>query len=486
MSDNSPKNDRELDELLRSSLDDMPPEDIVSDVTPWKKAMDRILVGMALCTLTLNFLCLNYILPAIGTMLLILGFRSIRRENRWLNVIFIITVIRAVYYYSSLIICSTVYSTEFSEQFGSIAACINVALILIMLFCFWRSLCLIRARSGLKPKAGGAAALLIWYIVMLLLALVKYEGLIIGLGMIITYIFIIRSLSRISKELGEVGYSIDPAPVRIPDRAIVISVCTIVGVGLLCGYAFFSEYDMSWQEISAGEHDGQELIEQQLISLGFPEDVLADLSTEDLAACEGAVEVAVSCREFEVGESDTLYITGAAVHLADQRETWLVFHHFRWSDGAAVNGTESVQLWPTYRDIAEGWTNGGYLGGRVLHDKNGTRFSATYHYLGTEIYSTDTMFWGIWQSEDVFAAFSMPRDGENRRGYVVYSTKELTDGYIISSWMNYTHQDSLLQYPVKTAMQERMSGSRSPYSAFSTLQDALQFYPTADGIEMIE
>ena len=47
--------------------------------------MNRILFGMALCAITLNFLCLNYILPAVGTVLLLLGFRTLRRENRWLR-----------------------------------------------------------------------------------------------------------------------------------------------------------------------------------------------------------------------------------------------------------------------------------------------------------------------------------------------------------------------------------------------------------------
>lgn len=43
--------------------------------------MNRILFGMALCAITLNFWCLNYILPAIGTVLLLLGFRTLRRKT---------------------------------------------------------------------------------------------------------------------------------------------------------------------------------------------------------------------------------------------------------------------------------------------------------------------------------------------------------------------------------------------------------------------
>lgn len=50
------------------------PDDVVEDVTPWRKAMSRVLIGMALCAITLNFWCLNYILPAVGMVLSLLGF----------------------------------------------------------------------------------------------------------------------------------------------------------------------------------------------------------------------------------------------------------------------------------------------------------------------------------------------------------------------------------------------------------------------------
>ena len=70
---------------------DLPPEEIVEEVTPWKRAMNRVLVGMALSTVTLNFLLLDTILPAIGVVLMLLGFRSLRCENRWFRSCFALT-----------------------------------------------------------------------------------------------------------------------------------------------------------------------------------------------------------------------------------------------------------------------------------------------------------------------------------------------------------------------------------------------------------
>ena len=89
------------------SLPELPPEDIVADVSPWKKAMNRTLTGLALCTVTLNFWCLNYILPAIGMVLSLLGFRTLQQENRWLRACFILTAIRAAYFFPLLILNTT-------------------------------------------------------------------------------------------------------------------------------------------------------------------------------------------------------------------------------------------------------------------------------------------------------------------------------------------------------------------------------------------
>ena len=64
-----PVNEEAFENLLHSSVPSEPPDEIVDAVTPWKKAIKRVLWGLAFNTLTLNFFYLNYILPVIGTVL---------------------------------------------------------------------------------------------------------------------------------------------------------------------------------------------------------------------------------------------------------------------------------------------------------------------------------------------------------------------------------------------------------------------------------
>ncbi len=63
---------------------------------------------------------------------------------------------------------------------------------------------------------------------------------------------------------------------------------------------------------------------------------------------------------------------------------------------------------------------------------------------------------------------------------MAYPACELRDGYIISSWFNYTHQRRWLQYPVMTAMEKRMSSGWNRAGAFITVQSAIQFDPNED------
>ena len=72
----------EFDRLLDADSAQLPPElTRLEPPRPWKKPMGQICWGLALITITLNFLGLNIILPAVGTALLWLGLAPLRREN---------------------------------------------------------------------------------------------------------------------------------------------------------------------------------------------------------------------------------------------------------------------------------------------------------------------------------------------------------------------------------------------------------------------
>ena len=288
----SSMSEKDFETMLEGSVAETPPEDVVEKITPWKRAANRVLAGMALCAITLNFLCLNYILPAVGIVLQLLGFRALRRENKWFNACFAVTIIRAAYFFPTLVLNTTIFHSSFLTS--SVVSALTAASVVLMLaefVCLWQGLRAVKAKVGLPPSAKCAAALIVWYALMGVLAAVGYEGVIILLAMVVAYICIIRNLCKLSGELDEAGYSITPQPVRITDKCIVIALSAVVLVGCVLGYVFGSSYAMDWREAEESENSGVAEIKDKLLELGFPEYVLNDLTPEDIAACEGALRV---------------------------------------------------------------------------------------------------------------------------------------------------------------------------------------------------
>lgn len=494
--------DADFEAMLARSVPDTPPEEIVAEVTPWRRAMNRILFGMALCAITLNFLCLNYILPAIGTVLLLLGFRALRQENRWLGGCFAVTVIRAVYFFATLVLNTTILqSAVFTPAVTTALTAANAVLLLALYVCFWRGLLAVQKKAGLPAQTGGALALIVWYALVCVLAAVHYTGWIVPIAMLVGYGCILRSLCRLSGALDEAGYAIAPGPVRVTDRCLVLVIAAVLGIGCTLGYLFGSSYRMDWQPVDASTQAQTEATRQQLLDLGFPEAVLNDLTPEDIAACDGALRVVavtedhpfndgrtVSYKESDgeggvVSVLDTVYdvrelrLTSVGVQLPGAQETWRVYHHFLWTTDPGFCGTEVLQIWPADENMQDGWRFAGDVTGRVLYDRGGQTFAAPYHALGRQTYTADSVFFGQRTNSDLFAPFSMPRHAEHARGYVAYSAAAVQSGCLLDSWINYTHQQSWLQYPAVTAQTHRMTCAQSSDGAFRTVQDALQLSP---------
>lgn len=73
-------NEKAFEAALQASVPERLPDKMAA-VTPWKRAMGRVLAGTALTALGTNLWGLNYLLPGIGLVLMLLGFRLLRRKT---------------------------------------------------------------------------------------------------------------------------------------------------------------------------------------------------------------------------------------------------------------------------------------------------------------------------------------------------------------------------------------------------------------------
>ena len=155
--------DTDFEAMLESNVSEVLPEDIVAKVTPWKKSINRVLVGMALTGILLDLWCLNYVLPTIGTTLLLLGFRTLRCENKWFGSCFVVLILRAAYFFPSLILHTTIIpGTVHASAISSVLTAADLLLLFMEYVCLWRGFIAVQQKAGIPPHAGGAAALIAW------------------------------------------------------------------------------------------------------------------------------------------------------------------------------------------------------------------------------------------------------------------------------------------------------------------------------------
>lgn len=464
-SSNEEKAEAEFEKEIHEALPEIPPNSISQKVFSCRRAMNYIIAGFALTAFTFNIFALNYISVTAGYVLLLLGFRTLKHENKWFEFCFAASVIQNVLQVFYMGISSTVYRGAFSESVYGIVFTFTRALIwILMLVLFAQGLKALQKKAGLKRRAVSVAAMIIWYLALYCLSIFQIADAIVffafGAVFLVAYIFILRGLYKTSKALYTSGYAIKAFPIKVADKWLALISAAAVAVVVSLGFTFFSSFPMDWTPVSESEHSEVEEIKEQLIDLGFPENVLNDISEEDIKACEGAVGVKVSVDERAVNEGrqvveekagtttrSTVYdvnecvITNIVVKLPGDGRRLRVFHHFYWRTDPGFRGTEAIGLWLPAKIMRLGCE----FSGRVLYENDGVTYISPYYAVKEQMYTSLINR----QNMTVFYDFSMPTEGENKRCYVSCEFIQLEDD--MNTQANYYHQITLVQFPVYTA-----------------------------------
>lgn len=498
--------ERRFDDLLREDAAALPPP-AAGEINPWSMAMTRVLWGLGLITITLNFLYLDVILPAVGGLLLVLGFCTLRRENTPLRWCYILSLASLAVRGACIVLAALPVET------GLAPAYVNIALLQVLYVCLWRGMVGVsRAAGEEKPAATAAGAMAVFYAVLTVLALIGVEGWLLVLPMLVLYILLLRSMVRLSRSLADTGYAITAAPVRLPDAAVLWGGLGVLLAAVLLAMFLGQRYPMDWHARDDAPQD--ETIRQQLLTKGFPADILDDLTADEVAQLSGAVRVyhqterlysnadyrEVTLSRFlrdpphtlqydhtltetdDAGNRtyryvyrvyDTLEQTmrHVAVEIPAEGDTarFVYIHHLTYAAPPSPY-TEMLELWPAWQTQGD-WFPGGHVSGRVLCERNGTAQAAAFHTLKSGSQQVSDLF-GTRQTQRITAGWSFPRGVESPRAYVFYDALRGQDGWVIESWANYVCQTAPV-YPFRDAAALWHSyGS----DAYSLRQTALQVF----------
>lgn len=464
----------------------------------WKQTYENILIGIGFVGITLNFLFLNQILPFIGVLLVFTGFRKLRRENQWFRIGYAGAGLKVVITIVSIVLGAVLGHEEiYASYVWKVIAFCGGILPIVLMGCFYFGMRAELEKRDVNINHEVLLHILIWYVVVAALAAWNYQGLILALIILAAYIGILVELKHIAEKLEEAGYILEEQTVRISNEKCVGCAVVLTVAGLFSAYLFLDSYHMEWTMVKESQDPVSEEIKDHLLSLGLPEDILDDLTEEDLLDCKNARQVLVERDDYPMNDGvdiisgtegytqyskeypqKELKLSGAAVEL-EQEGQWKVIHHFLWNEDTGFHGTESLQIYQVYSGQNSGWIVKEGFTGQVLYDKNGTSYAADYAVLQNETYNTRDgfPFYDVMENSSVFAEFSMPRRGEHCRGYVAYEIREKESDWWIDSWLSYTHQNILVQYPVRSAAQSRKQGGVMNGRVFTTVQNALQVLP---------
>lgn len=400
----------DFDCTLATSLSELPPpEETVRAVTPFHAAMGKVAAGLCLTSLSVQFWYLQYLLPALGAILLVLGFRSLRRSNRWFRFCWYFSIYQAIVLYSSDLLAATPFGAHLRELPLWFQGLMFLAEAAVLFLCLWRGL--VRAADEVgQPRKAAAPALwaLGWYAVVSLLGVLwPQPGWVVGLIMIAAFVCIVRWLLRLSAALDGWGYAVRAAPVKIGGGklavAYLLSLVLLAAVLSLASSHLPVEAHPVEQTFESAETAA---IRADLVALGFPEDLLDLLPEDEIARLSGAELCYVNPDAW--GDSTDNGVRYTDIQVQTGQRTFRCYHFFTVHTPRAVLQNQVSLAHSSYADVSD-------TAGQILWEKDGAMFAAE---LPLEE-SVRTSFFGEDQTDT--ALFSYPLFTTERQGWCAYS-----------------------------------------------------------------
>ena len=474
-----PEQDR-LDEMIeRQMAGTVPGEAVVEEVNPWYEPITRIVTGMALTGITLNFLYLQYLLPTLGIVLQYLGFRTLRRSGPAFRLAWALSLVRLIWQAVVLVLDVTPWLPSGALNYALGFAAMGVQIIqLLALRAGLRRIC---REAGIEQQGDPLRAAVIWQLVIVVLAFSPLaQSWLAFIPMIAAFALIIRSLARVGGSLGGAGYCFVPAPVRMSSGLLKWGYLLLCLVLVLLTSFCVNHPRLDAQPVP--ETQGEAETRQALAALGLPEDVLADLPDEHVRALEGALRVDVQeetlifhtsdsheerMRQAEMPEESlaydfvppapenrdwvdpcpTLLSRMAYIELPDSRMA--VLNWFAWQQGGAHWGDAVMLGW---QDSYEYLT--GQIGGALLYEKDGQAYTAPIPRLNDGVVTTNDWFFGTQSDPRITGTVSYPFGAQDQRGYVLYILQlrdlEYTARLHGNTMLNYRHRVQPFSLPYRT------------------------------------
>ena len=448
-------NEREFDQLLYQGAAQIPSEALPDQPPqPWRKPMSFICWGLALSSFSLNFFYLNYLLPAVGVVLLWLGFRMLRRTNSALRFAWVIATLLTIFRLSVTVLQATPLSPKLTSGLGVVLFLTETFLTWLLYIGLWQGLKEVFRSAGLPPKTRAAGFLVLWYSILVPLAWLEVQGFLLVLPMILLWIVILICLYRTGHGLDEAGYTITPVSVHLSNRHCLALWLGIPAAAILLFMFCFQRLPMDVSEAELPSTAQSELREE-LTELGFPEALLADLTDQEVEKLQGARYIEATGLSSANDENDELEkLADGFVMVVFPDDRLQFYYWFSWTEEPEHRLMDGIEVDPFHQSGYLTHISKDHLQGRLLWEEDGRTLQATLSGERAQNYWwTAGPFTSAHSAHDIYSVdFSLPKNGTNIRGYVAWQAHPTHPSQRLNfnSYAGYTHQISLFNYPWQT------------------------------------
>lgn len=441
--------DELFDAALTEALADAPPpEKTVETVTPWGDCMDRIVTGLVLTSFTLNFLWLQYILPAIGVANLYVAFRTLRGSGKYFRACWLLSGLRAGMYLVSLFMAASPLAAS-QSGFARLWSYAGMAVVALTYWCFGKALAQAHKDLGVPLESNPALAALVWYGVLCAVGLfLPGAGWLTFIIMLIAFVGIVKALNQTGKDLGRWGWAVKAAPVRV-DTASWLARYYWAAAGLVLAVLFIGARlpaPAVPAPAPAVSHPAYALLEEQ----GFPAHLLAQLPEEELEKLAGADNCYVNDDVSNLG-SQPMEMTTVYVKLTDTTVRGYTFFALPdsvtgcWRNGFAMGQEEDMEIYDTAAALR--YQKGGQVYAGALAPES------TPH--------TAVSIFGAHSYQRWACRFSWPFFAKERCGWFAYTMERPEPGWAFVASVDFYREELPLHMPWRDVLQEGVLVDRS-------------------------
>ncbi len=301
-------------------------------------------------------------------MLLWLGLRPLRRENGGFQFAYLCATVYAIARMAVVVLRATPFERTLSELIGTtwntgagtvpfyyvLRTAALQAILTLAVAGLWRGLKTVFADVGQSPRSSSAGGLVILEALMIPLSLIGVDGWLLVGPLLILFVLLVWNLHKLGKSLDEAGYALTPAPARFSSGFafgmwLGIPLAAVAILPLL-----FARLPVPDQAPVYGS-DGNPALRTELLSLGFPEDILSKLSDGELSRLQGAYGLSVKGQDDPVGAyPDGIPSTAMLeIPVRDERcgfrTVYLAYLH--WSAEEVSGYTEGIRVTPDWHGV---------------------------------------------------------------------------------------------------------------------------------------